>query len=228
MDPLQKTVMTRLMVLKFGIIFNIWSSNNGPQMVLNPQISPFHIYFFKCKYIYNTILCIILHLHQITKNLVSANARVFLMQRLWEGHRSLFWPSLSVSQFFSFDWKPWNEFLFCHLSKWECKKYICGTLPITALQVNPTMTTSAAEKPGNVKKVHNNNAFYSKDSIQLNDNNKYKTTVQKQQLFNIRQFKTDHKKLIYIDLFIYSLFNTMSASRLFSWRCLNKLYKVYN
>ncbi len=33
--------------------------------------------------------------------------------------------------------------------------YICGTtLPFTALQVNPTMTTSAAEKPENVKKVH--------------------------------------------------------------------------
>ncbi len=47
------------------------------------------------------------------------------------------------------------EFLFCYLSKWECKKiYICGTLSFTALQVNPTMTTSAAEKPGNVKKVH--------------------------------------------------------------------------
>ncbi len=36
------------------------------------------------------------------------------------------------------------------------KKYICGTLPFTALQVIPTMTTSAAEKPGNVKKVHCN------------------------------------------------------------------------
>ncbi len=34
------------------------------------------------------------------------------------------------------------------------KKYMCGTLPFTALQVNPTVTTSAAEKPGNVKKVH--------------------------------------------------------------------------
>ncbi len=34
--------------------------------------------------------------------------------------------------------------------------YICGTLPFTALQVNPTMTTSTAEKPGNLKKVHLN------------------------------------------------------------------------
>ncbi len=33
------------------------------------------------------------------------------------------------------------------------QKYICDTLPFTALQVNPTMTTSAAEKPGNLKKV---------------------------------------------------------------------------
>ncbi len=30
--------------------------------------------------------------------------------------------------------------------------YICGTLPFTALEVYPTMTTSAAEKPGNVKR----------------------------------------------------------------------------
>uniref|UniRef100_A0A672LTX3 tRNA (cytosine(34)-C(5))-methyltransferase n=1 Tax=Sinocyclocheilus grahami TaxID=75366 RepID=A0A672LTX3_SINGR len=47
-----------------------------------------------------------------------------------------------------------DDFFFCYLSKWECKKYICGTLPFTAIQVNPTMTTSAAEKPRNVKRVH--------------------------------------------------------------------------
>ncbi len=34
------------------------------------------------------------------------------------------------------------------------KIYVCGTLPFTALQVNPTMTTSIAEKPRNVKKVN--------------------------------------------------------------------------
>ncbi len=50
------------------------------------------------------------------------------------------------------------EFLFCYLSKWECKKYIYGTLPFTALQVKPTMMTSAAENPGNVKKVHFGNS----------------------------------------------------------------------
>ncbi len=59
MDPFHKTVMTHLMVI--GIV--------------NPV----------CMYIYNTILCIILPLHQITKNIVYANVRVFLMQRLWEG-----------------------------------------------------------------------------------------------------------------------------------------------
>uniref|UniRef100_A0A8C2IR96 Polypeptide N-acetylgalactosaminyltransferase n=1 Tax=Cyprinus carpio TaxID=7962 RepID=A0A8C2IR96_CYPCA len=46
------------------------------------------------------------------------------------------------------------EFFFCYLSKWECKKYICVTLSFPALEVFPTMMTSAAEKPGNVKKVH--------------------------------------------------------------------------
>ncbi len=46
------------------------------------------------------------------------------------------------------------EFFFCYLSKWECKTYICGTLPFTAFEVNPTVMTSAAEKPENVKKAH--------------------------------------------------------------------------
>ncbi len=53
------------------------------------------------------ILCIKSPLHQITKKLVNANVRVFLMQRLWEEryiwHRSLFWLMLSVSlNFFPF------------------------------------------------------------------------------------------------------------------------------
>ncbi len=48
------------------------------------------------------------------------------------------------------------EFFFCYLSKWECKRFICGALPFTALEVNPTMTF-AAKKPGNVKKVHYTN-----------------------------------------------------------------------
>ncbi len=81
------------------------------------------------------ILSIISLLHQITKNLANTNARVFLMKRLWEGwsiwHRSLFWLPLSVSlNFFPFFESHENtnvEFVFCNLSKWECKKYICGT-----------------------------------------------------------------------------------------------------
>ncbi len=35
-----------------------------------------------------------------------------------------------------------------------------------------------------------------------------------------------HRHFIY--LFIHSIFNVMPASRLYSWRSLNKLYKVYN
>ncbi len=64
---------------------------------------------------------------------------------------------ISLSQFVSFIESHENtivEFYFAIWTKWECKKYICGTLPFTDLQVNTTMTTSAAEKPGNVKKVH--------------------------------------------------------------------------
>ncbi len=34
------------------------------------------------------------------------------------------------------------------------KKYNCGTLPFTALGVNQSISTSAVEKPGNVKKVY--------------------------------------------------------------------------
>ncbi len=64
---------------------------------------------------------------------------------------------ISLSQFFPFIKSHENtivEFLFCYLSKWECKKiYIFDTISITSLQINPTMTISAAEKPGNVKKV---------------------------------------------------------------------------
>ncbi len=134
MDPFHKTVMTCLTVIS----------------IVNTRTFFVFLYiFFKYMYIYNTIIRIISPLHQITKKLVNANARVFLMQRLWEGwyiwHSSLFWLSLSVTIV---------ELFFCFLSKWECKKYISGTLPFTALQVNPTMTTSTAEKPGNVKKVH--------------------------------------------------------------------------
>ncbi len=66
-----------------------------------------------------------------------------LVKRLWEGryiwHHSLFWLPFSVSQFFErFSFAIWAN----------------GTLPFTALEVNPTMMTSAAEKPRNVKRVH--------------------------------------------------------------------------
>ncbi len=71
---------------------------------------------------------------------------------------SLLTAVISFSIFFTFIESYENtilEFLFCYLSKWESIYiYICGTLPFTALQFNPTMTTSAAEKPGNVKKVN--------------------------------------------------------------------------
>ncbi len=86
-------------------------------------------------YIYITILCNISPLHQIT----------------------LLTAVISLSQCFSFVESRENtivEFLFCYLSKLERKKYICGTLPFTALEVYPTMMTSAAEKPRNVKKVY--------------------------------------------------------------------------
>ncbi len=49
MDPFHKTVMTRLKVIS----------------IVNPQF--FIFVFFLCMYIYNTIICIILHLYQITK-----------------------------------------------------------------------------------------------------------------------------------------------------------------
>ncbi len=45
------------------------------------------------------------------------------------------------------------------------KKYICGILSFTALEACPTMTTSAAEKPGNVKKLYFEIVFILKFSI---------------------------------------------------------------
>ncbi len=55
-------------------------------------------------YIYNNIICIILLLHQITKKMFYANARVFLMQRLMVHLTSfaLLTAVISLSQFFYF------------------------------------------------------------------------------------------------------------------------------
>lgn len=44
------------------------------------------------------------------------------------------------------------EFFFSYLSKLECKKCICGTLPFTV--VYPTMMIFDAEKSKNVKRVY--------------------------------------------------------------------------
>ncbi len=71
---------------------------------------------------------------------------------------SLLTAVISLSQFFSFYWKSWKHYRRVFILLFEqmgMQKKNCGTLPpFTALQVNPTMTTSATEKPGNVKKVH--------------------------------------------------------------------------
>ncbi len=77
----------------------------------------------------------------MTKKIVYANARVFLMQRLVYGrdgksdivcssdcHYQSF--SCFVSLFESHE-NIIVEFLFCYLSKWEWKKYMCGTLPFS-------------------------------------------------------------------------------------------------
>ncbi len=61
---------------------------------------------------------------------------------------------ISLSQLVSFE-SHVVEIFFSFLSKCSCKQYIFGTVPSTALQVNPTMTTSIKEKPANVKKVLN-------------------------------------------------------------------------
>ncbi len=58
---------------------------NGHQHRKYSKVVDICIFFFKCMYIYYTIICIILPLNQITNKIVYANARVFLMQRLWEG-----------------------------------------------------------------------------------------------------------------------------------------------
>ncbi len=64
---------------------------------------------------------------------------------------------ISLSQLFPFVEVMKTLFwsFFCYLSKWECNNIcMCGTLPFVALEVNQSMTTSAAEKPRNVKKAH--------------------------------------------------------------------------
>ncbi len=52
-------------------------------------------------YIHYTILCIISPLHEITKNIVDANARVFLIH-LQFTYFSLITAVISLSQFFFF------------------------------------------------------------------------------------------------------------------------------
>ncbi len=56
-------------------------------------------------YMYNTILCVISPLHQITKKLkkklVYANARVFLTQCLWDGKFDIVLSSDCCYQFLS-------------------------------------------------------------------------------------------------------------------------------
>ncbi len=47
-----------------------------------------------------------------------------------------------------------QKFMYFYIYIYIYTVYIYSTLPFTALEVNPTMMTSAAEKPGNVKKVH--------------------------------------------------------------------------
>ncbi len=93
------------------------------------------------------ILCIISFFHQITKKLVNANAMVFLMQRLWEGHKfdivlSSDCQYQSLSQFFPLIESRENiivEFLFCYLSKWECKKTYLWYSPIYCSRILPDL-----------------------------------------------------------------------------------------
>ncbi len=108
-------------------------------------------------YIYNTILCIKSSLDQITTKLVNANVMKGVSKAAsTEGtvNLTLFSPLtavISFSQFFFFFESRENKDVWANEN---AQKYMCGTLPFTALQVNPAMNTSAAEKPGNVKKVY--------------------------------------------------------------------------
>ncbi len=66
---------------------------------------------------------------------------------------------ISLSHFLSFLLKVVKHYRRVFILLFEqmgVQKYICGTLPFTALQVNPTMTITAAKKPGNVKRVVRN------------------------------------------------------------------------
>ncbi len=68
----------------------------------------------KSMYIYNTILCIISPLHQITNKLVNANARVFNAASMGGTVNltslSLLTAVISLSQFFSFYWKSLKHY----------------------------------------------------------------------------------------------------------------------
>uniref|UniRef100_A0A671P0M4 DnaJ homolog subfamily A member 1-like n=1 Tax=Sinocyclocheilus anshuiensis TaxID=1608454 RepID=A0A671P0M4_9TELE len=72
------------------------------------------------------------------------------------------------------------KFFFCYLRKWEFKQHICGSLPFTAIEVYPTMTTSAAEKPGNVKKVYSKSLWL----LYTGKNVVHQLTVSLEDLYN--------------------------------------------
>ncbi len=61
--------------------------------------------------------------------------------------------SLSMFSLFLKVVKTIMGFFFLYLNKWNAKNNCSGTLQFIALEVNPTMMTSCAEKPRNVKKV---------------------------------------------------------------------------
>ncbi len=112
-------------------------------------------HFHICIFFFNVLL---LSLHQIQKTSLGVSNTASMGGTVNLTSFSLLTAVISLSQFFfpliESRENTIVEFFFCYLNKWEYKKYICGTLSFTALQVNPTMTTSTAEKTRNVKKVH--------------------------------------------------------------------------
>ncbi len=62
--------------------------------------------------------------------------------RLWRDGKYDFdchYQSFSFVFFLSHENRIVECFFFCYLGKWEFKKYMCGTFPFTAVQVNPVM-----------------------------------------------------------------------------------------
>ncbi len=139
-DPFHKTLMTRLTVIS----------------IVNPKSFLYIFFFMHFKFSFKSLFVVLHYLCiKLQNKIFILMWGCFLCSFYGKFASLLFWLPLSVSIVF-FYWKSWKHYrrncIELFKQNGNTKKYICGTLPFTALQVNRNCRLPAAEKPGNVKK----------------------------------------------------------------------------